>query len=79
MRSADRLIWTALGNATNLASRLQTLSRDLGAAVVIDTATRRAARYVASDFVHHPAVSIHGRTDPEDLWALPLRDEPSVP
>ena len=51
---------------------LQTLTRDLNAAIVIDAATRRGARYVAADFVHHEGVVIRGRAEPQELYALPL-------
>ena len=72
VRSADRLIWTALGNATNLAARLQALSRALDAAIVIDAATRRDARWVAADFVQRAGVAIRGRAQTEEIWLLPL-------
>jgi class 3 adenylate cyclase len=72
VRSADQLIWTALGNATNLAARLQALSRDLDAAIVIDAATRRDARYVAADFARREGVAIRGRVQTEEIWLLPL-------
>jgi class 3 adenylate cyclase len=71
VRSADRLIWTAIGNTTNLAARLQTLTRDLDAAIVIDAQTRDAAREVAPDFVAHPETRIRGRREPLLVYALP--------
>ena len=43
IRAADRCVWAAVGATTNLASRLQALSRDFGASIVIDRATRSAA------------------------------------
>ena len=44
VRAVDRLIWTAIGNTPNLAARLQALTRELGAAIVIDPPTWREAR-----------------------------------
>ena len=72
VQSADCLIWTALGNTTNLAARRQALTRDLDAAVVIDLATQRAAGVAASDFDLREQVKIRGRTKPEDVYLLQL-------
>jgi class 3 adenylate cyclase len=71
VRAADRMIWTALGNTTNLAARLQTLSAQLEASIVIDGATFTAAGAEAVDFEMHPRVVIRGRSAPVDLYALP--------
>jgi class 3 adenylate cyclase len=73
IRSSDRLIWTAVGNTTNLAARLQSLTRELDASVAIDAATRARAAAVSADFEHHPALSIRGRPERVDVYALPLR------
>ncbi len=72
IQSADRLIWTALGNTTNLAARLEGLTRDLDVAMVIDLATYRAAGDAADDFKRREQISIRGRSQPEDLYVLPL-------
>jgi class 3 adenylate cyclase len=72
IRSADRLIWSALGNTTNLASRLQGLTRDLDAAIVIDAVTHARAGPIASDFEAHPRVQIRGLAEPHDLFAKRL-------
>jgi class 3 adenylate cyclase len=73
IRAADRLIWTAVGNTTNLAARLQDLTRDLDAVVAIDARTRERARYVCADFESRPAVSIRGRVERIDLFVLRAR------
>jgi class 3 adenylate cyclase len=72
IRAADRAIWTAVGSTTNLASRLQSLTRELGAAIAIDATTRERAGYVCGDFVRHPDLAIRGRTGRFDVFALPL-------
>jgi adenylate cyclase len=72
IRAADRLIWSAIGNTTNLASRLQALTRDLDAAIAIDATTREAAGYVCADFARHSDVAIRGRSERLEVWALPL-------
>lgn len=44
VRADDHLIWTVVGNTPNLAARLQTLTRDFDAAMVVDAITwHRAA------------------------------------
>ena len=73
LRAADRLIWSAIGNTTNLAARLQSLTRELDAAIAIDAATEARAGYVCADFDPHPGVAIRGRSERQDVWALPLR------
>jgi class 3 adenylate cyclase len=72
IQSIDRLIWSAVGDTPNLAARLQTLTRDLNAAIVIDLSTRMKAGNVADDFKLHSAVTIRGRRKIEDVYALPL-------
>jgi adenylate cyclase len=72
IQAIDRLIWTALGNTTNLAARLQALTRELGVAMVIDLATWRAAGDEAADFGRREDVPIRGRSYREDLYVLPL-------
>jgi len=71
IRGHDREIWSVIGNPTNLAARLQALTRELGAVIAIDAATRQAADYVCSDFASLPGVSIRGRSTPVDVWFLP--------
>ncbi len=73
IQAVDRLIWTAIGNTTNLAARLQALTRELDAAIVIDLATREAAGEVADGFARCQGVAIRGRRQAMELYALPLR------
>jgi len=72
IQAADRMIWSAIGNTTNLAARLQGLTRDLDAAVVIDEATWERAHPAAEGFALRRAVEIRGRSDRRDLHSLPL-------
>ena len=51
IQAVDRFIWTAIGNTTNLAARLQSLTRELNAAVAIDTATFDRAGKATSEFL----------------------------
>ena len=73
IQSADRMIWSAVGNTTNLASRLQKLAQELSTPIVLDAHTRRRAGTLAGDFLHHPRTSIRGRKLPMDVWVLPER------
>ena len=73
IRSSDRMIWSAVGNTTNLASRLQSLTRELGASIAVDATTRDRANYLCNDFVRHADTAIRGRSERLDVWALPLR------
>jgi len=70
IRSVDRYIWSAIGNTTNLAARLQSLTKDFGAPIVIDDATHAAAGGPAADFDQHPETSIRGLREARDLFSL---------
>ena len=72
IRSSDRMIWSAVGNTTNLASRLQSLTRELDASIAVDATTRDRANYLCNDFVRHADTAIRGRSERIDVWALPL-------
>jgi class 3 adenylate cyclase len=72
IRAADRWIWSVIGDTTNLAARLQSLTPELDASVAIDATTRRAAGYVCADFARHPDVTLRGRSEPAEVFALPL-------
>jgi len=79
IQTADRMIWTAIGNTSNLAARLQSLTRDLDAAIVIDAVTRAASGAAAAVFEHHHGVPIRGRRHAEDVYALPFRSVAPTP
>jgi len=73
IQAVDRMIWSAIGNTTNLAARLQSLTRDLDASLVIDSGTWERARSAAEDFEKRPEVPIRGRRETQDVYALPMR------
>jgi class 3 adenylate cyclase len=73
IQAFDRKIWSAVGNTTNLAARLQAKARTLDAAIVIDAATFARSRPEPQLFRRFPAQSIRGRERLEDLYAVPLR------
>jgi len=70
VKSVDRYIWTALGNTTNLAARLQALSRDLQAAIVIDDVTAQRAAGETAGFVARGPTVIRGRSEPVSVHTL---------
>jgi adenylate cyclase len=71
--AVDRAIWTALGDRVNLAARLQMLTREVDAAIVIDARTWSALDPEARRrFVRRDAVSIRGRHQAEDVYVFPL-------
>jgi len=79
IQSADRHIWSVIGNTTNLAARLQALTRKLDAAIAVDAATRSAAGPACRGFLMHADVRIRGRSEPLDVFALPLQGRSGPP
>ena len=71
IQAADRLIWSALGNTTNLAARLQEMTRNLDAAMMIDAATWARAGDAGDGFHKQSATLIRGRLEKQDVYALP--------
>jgi len=56
----------------NLASRLQALTRELGAAIAFDAATFEQSGDIAADFVRRERTTIRGRRESVDVYFLPL-------
>lgn len=71
IRTSDRLVYTAVGDVVNLASRIQGLTRELQAAVAIDARTHRTAGDSAARFERHERIRIRGRAEPVDVYSLP--------
>jgi class 3 adenylate cyclase len=69
--AADRTIWSVVGNTTNLAARLQALTRELDASIAIDAGTRQGAGDAADDLLRREGVVIRGRRRREDVYLLP--------
>jgi len=70
IQSVDRAIWSAIGGTTNLAARLEHLTRELDAAIAIDRATHAASGEAVKDFAALSGVRIRGREQPEDIFVL---------
>jgi class 3 adenylate cyclase len=72
IRAIDRWIWSAVGRTTNLAARLQSLSRELEASIVIDGATRERCGDAGAGFVSRGPLPIRGLEDAVDVHCQPL-------
>jgi class 3 adenylate cyclase len=70
IHSVDRWIWSAIGNTTNLAARLQGLARELEADVVVDATTFRRAGAAANAAELYPGLAIRGLRESHDVYAL---------
>jgi len=79
VQSIDRLIWSAIGDTSNLAARLQGLTRELNASIAIDSTTKMRAGNVAADFECHNDVPIRGRRRNEDVYMLALTAKAAPP
>jgi len=66
----SHVIWTALGDTANLAARLESLTKEYGAVIVVEERTYAGAGAGASDFAPLGTVEIRGRGQPERLYAL---------
>jgi len=70
IRGADRQIWSALGATTNLASRLQSMTRDLGAAALIDGPTYDNSGAIARFLRPLGPLRVRGFQERVEVYAL---------
>jgi adenylate cyclase len=72
VRAVDRWIWTALGETTNRASRLQGLTRELDAEIVIDETTWRRSIPRQDLFVALHEQALRGLRRKQDVFIKPI-------
>jgi adenylate cyclase len=68
--STQRLEYTALGDTTNTAARLEGMTKDKGRQVLIADATRQRLKDEASDLVALGEAPVRGRSETIGLWTL---------
>ena len=73
IQSVDRRIWAAIGNTTNLAARLEALTRTLPASIVIDDLTHQRCVETVADFRPRDDVRLKGRDGFFRVWFHALR------
>jgi class 3 adenylate cyclase len=73
IHAVDRDLWSAIGNTTNLAARLQSLTRDLGAWIALDDPTWRRAGDPCRHFTSYPNLPLRGLRTPHDIHVLDFR------
>jgi adenylate cyclase len=74
IQAADRSIWSAIGVTTNLAARLQALTRDLDASLIIDAPTHAVLGDEGQRFRRLEQIAIRGLSERIDVFALGHRD-----
>jgi adenylate cyclase len=68
--SERRVEYAAVGDTTNLASRLQGLTKDTPHTILISDAVRAALRHPVPDLVAVGALDVRGRQVPAAVWTL---------
>jgi adenylate cyclase len=73
--SERRLEYAAIGDTTNVASRLEAMTKGTGHQLFIADATRRALIHPAPDLVDLGELEVAGRQAPIDVWTLATGNE----
>jgi adenylate cyclase len=72
--SPRRLEYAVIGDTTNTASRIESMTKELTHAVLFSSQTRDALREPPADAVSLGRVEIRGKSDTVELWALDVEE-----
>jgi class 3 adenylate cyclase len=72
--SPRRLDYAVIGDTTNTASRIESMTKDVEYPVLFSEQTKRSLDRVPDDAVHVGAHEVRGRNAKIDLWALDVRE-----